>query len=826
MSSTTHRLTAVLDLRDRLTSRLRGAIRQTNNFRDANGRLRNSLGRFVAETHRAGSAFSRFARTGINDSGRMRGSLDRMGSGMWGLVAAIGAAVSGAKLLGATLGKAMEFEMASATITAMFQGDTKGADAYMSMISDRAIGSPLYNEADYFQNSKSFLSQSKDTEELEKMWSLAERLGAMDPAQGIEGAVFALRELMSGDGVSMVKRFEMPRSVINDIKKMAIPEQLEAMNALMTKMGFGEEFLEKVSDTGLAFKNQIAELFAKSLREIGAEGLEKLKPQMKEFLALMNTPAFHKFKENIAESFASAVGSVSSFVVYVVKNWGTIKPIIQSLGVAVLAIAIGIGIASGSIATAIATIFSPIFLIGAAIGLLYYAFKTNFMGITTFVTPFVNMLKGSFETAKKVIESFFMFIGGDSAGSVGLLTKMFEPETVVKIVTAFQQIRSVFSTLKGAFTQVSTVVKAFFQYFTGDAVGAVGTLTKMFSPETVVKIVTVFQAIKAVVTTVMDYIKNRIQVVMENIVPFLQSGWIIIKGIFQTVAPIIMDVIGIAWNFISQVISETMPHVLSVIQTVWTTVISVFMTVWNYIAEVMPMIQTIITVVWTVLVPIISGALQSIWAIIKAVFSIIWSIVVVTFTNIKNAISLSWTVISGLFKAALQLLTGDFKGAWETLKTMASEGIEKVKVLFKGFVDGAKKIGMDFIQGIIDGFLGLGTSMINTAQGIWDAVSGIFSKKQTISVGVQTSGMNVGGTNYYRGYGHASGLNYVPYDGYQATLHKGERVMTPEENKAGSGFSIAIAKLADQIIVREEADIDKITDGIVHKLIEAGGQMA
>lgn len=36
------------------------------------------------------------------------------------------------------------------------------------------------------------------------------------------------------------------------------------------------------------------------------------------------------------------------------------------------------------------------------------------------------------------------------------------------------------------------------------------------------------------------------------------------------------------------------------------------------------------------------------------------------------------------------------------------------------------------------------------------------------------------------GKSHAGGLSYVPSNGYQATLHKGERVLTPEENKAYS----------------------------------------
>jgi phage-related minor tail protein len=41
------------------------------------------------------------------------------------------------------------------------------------------------------------------------------------------------------------------------------------------------------------------------------------------------------------------------------------------------------------------------------------------------------------------------------------------------------------------------------------------------------------------------------------------------------------------------------------------------------------------------------------------------------------------------------------------------------------------------------------------------------------------------------GFGHAQGLDYVPYDGYPAILHKGERVQTAVEASAGRGSSQA-----------------------------------
>lgn len=68
---------------------------------------------------------------------------------------------------------------------------------------------------------------------------------------------------------------------------------------------------------------------------------------------------------------------------------------------------------------------------------------------------------------------------------------------------------------------------------------------------------------------------------------------------------------------------------------------------------------------------------------------------------------------------------------------------------------------------------------------------------------------------------HATGLKRVPYDGYPALLHEGEQILTRVEadQKRNTSGGIHIDKLADQVIIREEADIDKVISGFYSKLL-------
>ena len=68
---------------------------------------------------------------------------------------------------------------------------------------------------------------------------------------------------------------------------------------------------------------------------------------------------------------------------------------------------------------------------------------------------------------------------------------------------------------------------------------------------------------------------------------------------------------------------------------------------------------------------------------------------------------------------------------------------------------------------------------------------------------------------------HAFGLKRVPYDGYRAILHEGERVMTAAENRSGAEGSVVVQVSGNEFIVRGENDIDAIARQIAVRVREA-----
>lgn len=149
------------------------------------------------------------------------------------------------------------------------------------------------------------------------------------------------------------------------------------------------------------------------------------------------------------------------------------------------------------------------------------------------------------------------------------------------------------------------------------------------------------------------------------------------------------------------------------------------------------------------------------------------------FEEVKEAILFTWNALcdslSPLITGAMDIVVKVIDGALDTILGV----FEVFAKLFKGDWRGA----LDAVEGIIDGWI---ETIIGVFESMFETIGGFFKKilsgvDEVIRKGNQAKGITRGGI--YADGSHANGLDYVPYDGYIAELHKGERVLTKQENK-------------------------------------------
>lgn len=125
--------------------------------------------------------------------------------------------------------------------------------------------------------------------------------------------------------------------------------------------------------------------------------------------------------------------------------------------------------------------------------------------------------------------------------------------------------------------------------------------------------------------------------------------------------------------------------------------------------------------------------------------------------NFANLIS----SLPGKVKKCMDNVVSKVAGIGASLKQAGKDA-------FNALWDGMKEIGdriTSWVSGFVDGIKGL-------VQGIVDGFNKVIRKSEE----AKTASSKVRGS-------HANGLDYVPYNGYVAELHQGERVLTKAENK-------------------------------------------
>jgi hypothetical protein len=264
-------------------------------------------GRSMDTTARKASGFG----SSLKKIGGMTRGLFGVQSAFLGIASAIGTAAASKKLFESTVLPAARIEQSNVMIEAMFD-DKKLAKEYTKMLDRISVKSPILDSQGMYENSKSFITTSKDVKQLEKMWNLAERMAAIDPVAGVDSAVFALRELFSGDAMSMIERFEMPRAIMNDIKKMGLPQQLEALDKYFEKIGMTQKLIDDMGGTTLGLWQQVREQFSLLLRDMGEPSLKVLSGFFSKIITKLQSGELDKFAATGGKIIEKILGGMTS----------------------------------------------------------------------------------------------------------------------------------------------------------------------------------------------------------------------------------------------------------------------------------------------------------------------------------------------------------------------------------------------------------------------------------------------------------------------------------------------------------------------------------
>lgn len=181
--------------------------------------------------------------------GRLAGGLGTAATAAAGLAAITGGAIlaglGGAAAAG--LGFNNSMEQARARINA-FTKDAGATEQILAMVADRASKTPFAFEEMASAAAALGPSAKSSGMELEDLIAQAEILAASNPAEGLEGAAFAIKEAISGDFTSAIERFNLSRSYINQLKDEGVPA-MEALSMAMQQAGYDADLVTSLAGT-------------------------------------------------------------------------------------------------------------------------------------------------------------------------------------------------------------------------------------------------------------------------------------------------------------------------------------------------------------------------------------------------------------------------------------------------------------------------------------------------------------------------------------------------------------------------------------------------
>ncbi|MGN7409842.1 phage tail tape measure protein [Sporosarcina sp. SAFN-010] len=110
---------------------------------------------------------------------------------------------------------------------------------------------------------------------------------------------------------------------------------------------------------------------------------------------------------------------------------------------------------------------------------------------------------------------------------------------------------------------------------------------------------------------------------------------------------------------------------------------------------------------------IIQGIFQVAWPLISGIVKVAWAL-------IQSVVTTAIQLVLGIIQTTMRILQGDWKGAWDTIKTTASNILSSIVSIFRG-ID-LVQIGKNIIQGLINGIGSMASAVVEKVKSIASSI--------------------------------------------------------------------------------------------------------
>lgn len=325
--------------------------------------------------------------------------------------------------------------------------------------------------------------------------------------------------------------------------------------------------------------------------------------------------------------------------------------------------------------------------------------------------------------------------------------------------------------------------------------------------------------------------------VLENM-PAIQSTIEVVFDYLTTVTNTCVEYITMLKDAASAWVAdhqETVNAILTAIQNLWQFVQTIFSALMTTAGALGDWLGAWADENLGDIVQIVTAALESIVNFISAfvaLASAIWrnhgqtimSIIGPLLEAVKTIISTTLQAITQIFNIFAALLRGD-------IGDVLSGVLNLVVTILNGIVTTVGNILQSIINNIFAAYSDFFNAGRSIFQGLFDGIAGVWNSiynwvvEKVNWLSDKLSFWNSSQSKMRANGSHATGLEYVPFDGYRAILHKGERILTAEQakeaDKGQNGGNTRVVKVEiGQFINQTEKDIDELVEIIDEKLEE------